>query len=59
MNGLRGHVKVHGEIWEAFSDDTLQKGDKAKIIGMEDMRLHVQKELPSSKQPEPKKEKPG
>ncbi|MEX2523933.1 MAG: nodulation protein NfeD [Gammaproteobacteria bacterium] len=37
-----GRVYVHGEIWNARSDDDLQPGDKAKVTGMDGLVLQVE-----------------
>jgi inner membrane protein len=36
-------VHVHGEIWEAISNDKLKNGDKIRIIKVEGLRLNVRK----------------
>ncbi|WP_293442363.1 nodulation protein NfeD [Persephonella sp.] len=38
-----GKVFVEGEIWDAYSDTTLKKGDKVKIISVEGLKLKVTK----------------
>lgn len=38
-----GSVDVHGEIWKAFSDDTIKKGEKIRVIGVEGLTLKVEK----------------
>ena len=43
MNGHQGHVHVHGEIWRAVSDDLLEAGSKAVIVGIDGMTLEVRK----------------
>lgn len=37
----RGQVAVHGELWEAVSEQPLQPGEAAEIIKVEGLRLHV------------------
>ena len=37
----RGQLVVHGELWEAISDRPLQPGDKAEVIGVDGLQLHV------------------
>jgi len=44
-----GQLAVHGELWEAISDRPLQPGDKAEVVRVEGLRLHVK---PLSKQTE-------
>ncbi len=38
-----GKVFVHGEWWNAKSEDTIKKGEKIKVIGKEGMTLIVKK----------------
>ncbi|HHG74036.1 MAG TPA: nodulation protein NfeD [Persephonella sp.] len=38
-----GKVFVEGEIWDAYSDTPVKKGDKVKIISVEGLRLKVVK----------------
>jgi len=45
----QGQLAVHGELWDAISDRPLQPGDKAEVIRVEGLRLHVK---PLSKQTE-------
>jgi len=42
----KGHVTIEGEIWDAVSDETLQKGDEAKITGVKDLTLIIAKSHP-------------
>jgi membrane-bound serine protease (ClpP class) len=44
-----GQLAVHGELWEAISEQPLQPGDEAEVTGMDGLRLHVK---PFSKQKE-------
>ena len=44
-----GQLAVHGELWEAVSEQPLQPGDEAEITRMDGLRLHVK---PLSKQKE-------
>jgi membrane-bound ClpP family serine protease len=39
----RGHVSVHGEIWEADISSNLHRGDQAVVTGVNGLRLEVQK----------------
>jgi membrane-bound serine protease (ClpP class) len=41
--GPEGKVSVHGEFWDAISDQSIEKGEKAKIIGVTNLRLKVKK----------------
>jgi membrane-bound serine protease (ClpP class) len=36
-----GHVLVHGELWDAVSDQPLQPGDHAQVTRVEGLTLHV------------------
>ncbi len=36
-----GTVYVHGEYWQAFSKSKIKKGDKAKVIAVQQMTLEV------------------
>lgn len=38
-----GNVDVHGEIWKAFSDNTIKKGEKIRVVAVERLRLKVEK----------------
>lgn len=38
-----GSVFVHGEIWKAVADQTIKKGEKIKVVGVEDLTLKVTK----------------
>lgn len=44
-----GQLAVHGELWEAVSEQPLQPGDEAEITRMDGLRLYVK---PRSKQKE-------
>jgi membrane-bound serine protease (ClpP class) len=46
----KGFIDVHGETWEAESLDDLKKGDMAKVIGVNGLTLHVQKQAGAAKQ---------
>ena len=50
MSGHSGHVRFQGEIWQAFSEDSLQKGNKATIVGVKGLTLRIGKEPDLSKQ---------
>jgi len=39
-----GHVKIHGEIWNAVSSNVLRRGEKVDIVGVEGLTLRVQNE---------------
>jgi len=44
-----GQFAVHGELWEAVSEQPLQPGDEAEVTGVDGLRLRVK---PLSKQKE-------
>jgi membrane-bound serine protease (ClpP class) len=37
----RGRVFVHGEIWEAVSDEPIREGEEAKVKGISGLTLKV------------------
>ncbi len=39
----KGDVKVHGEIWKAYSDENISKDDEVKIIGFDKFELKVKR----------------
>ena len=38
-----GKVLVHGEFWNAISDEPVEKGDKVQVVGVKDLVLNVKK----------------
>lgn len=42
----RGHVLAHGERWAAMSDAALERGQKVRIAGIEDLTLKVEPDQP-------------
>ncbi len=38
-----GKVSIHGEFWNAVSDQTIEAGEKVHVIGMIDLKLKVKK----------------
>ena len=38
-----GKVAVHGEFWNAVSDQPIEKGDRIQVIGMIDLKVRVKK----------------
>ena len=38
---IQGQLAVHGELWEAVSEQPLDPGDEAEITGMDGLRLRV------------------
>ncbi|MBN2366502.1 MAG: nodulation protein NfeD [Calditrichaeota bacterium] len=39
----RGQVAVHGEIWDAKSDEKIKKGDAVKVESIENLKIMVKK----------------
>jgi len=39
----QGQVLVHGEIWQATSSDKIKKGDGIRIVGVDGLKIKVQK----------------
>lgn len=39
----RGQIAVHGEIWDAFSENAIRKGDRVKVTGLENLKIFVDK----------------
>jgi len=38
-----GKVSIHGEFWNATSDQHLEKGEKVRVIGVINLKLKVEK----------------
>jgi membrane-bound serine protease (ClpP class) len=38
-----GKVSVHGEFWNATSEQTVEKGEKVQVIGVKNLKLIVKK----------------
>ena len=38
-----GKIFVHGEYWEAFSDERIRKGEKVIVVSVNGMRLKVKR----------------
>ena len=38
-----GKVSIHGELWNAFSEQNIEKGEKVKVIGVVNLKLEVKK----------------
>ena len=36
-----GRVSVHGEIWQAYGDEPVQKGEKVKVLMVEGLKIKV------------------
>ena len=43
IKGGHGYVMLHGELWDAVSEDTLKKGDWCEIVDMKGLTLTVKK----------------
>lgn len=43
INGGHGYVMLHGELWDAVSDDVLKKGESCEIVDMKGLTLTVKK----------------
>ena len=40
---LEGKVSIHGEFWNAVSDQNIEKGEKVQVIGVVKLKLKVKK----------------
>jgi membrane-bound serine protease (ClpP class) len=38
-----GKVSIHGEFWNAMSDQTIEAGEKVQVIGVVNLKLKVKK----------------
>jgi len=38
-----GDIKVHGEIWRAYSDEAIHKGDKIRVTSVDGLEVKVEK----------------
>jgi membrane-bound serine protease (ClpP class) len=38
-----GKVSVHGEFWNAISDQNIERGEKVQVIGVTNLKLKVKK----------------
>jgi membrane-bound serine protease (ClpP class) len=38
-----GKISIHGEFWNAISDQTIEKGERVQVIGMTNLKLKVKK----------------
>ena len=43
VEGNTLHVRVHSEMWNAESKDTLQRGDHIKVVGLSGLILRVKR----------------
>ncbi|NPB08303.1 MAG: nodulation protein NfeD [Aquificae bacterium] len=49
----RGKVFVHGEIWDALSEDEIKKGDRVVVVGLKGLKLIVKKSEENSREQVP------
>ena len=40
--GSEGQVKVHGEIWTAWSDKSIRKGQKIRVVEVQGLTVKVE-----------------
>ncbi|MBN2246027.1 MAG: nodulation protein NfeD [Candidatus Aminicenantes bacterium] len=40
---LEGKVSIHGEFWNAFSDQPIERGDKVQVVTVTNLKLKVKK----------------
>ncbi len=38
-----GKISIHGEFWNATSDQNIEKGEKVQVIGVKNLKLNVKK----------------
>lgn len=38
-----GKVSIHGEFWNVVSDESVERGDKVKVVGVTNLKLRVKK----------------
>jgi membrane-bound serine protease (ClpP class) len=38
-----GKVSVHGEFWNAISDQSIERGEKVQVFGVANLKLKVKK----------------
>ncbi len=38
-----GKISIHGEFWDAVSDQNIERGEKAQVIGVTNLKLKVKK----------------
>jgi len=46
---LAGRVQVHGEIWQAMTDQPVQAGETLRVVLVEGLKVRVQKTEPDTK----------
>jgi membrane protein implicated in regulation of membrane protease activity len=46
MSNHKGHVRIENEIWDAYTDEPLQKGDEARVIEIQGMTLKIARAYP-------------
>jgi len=42
MHGHEGQVRVNGTTWHAISEDEIENGDEARIVGVEGLTLKIE-----------------
>ena len=42
--GNKGKVQVHGEIWQASSSQSIESGNRVRVIGVEGLNIEVTRE---------------
>ena len=47
IKGGRGTVMVHGELWQARSDEDIEKGEEIEVTGADGLTLIVRKKSKS------------
>ncbi len=43
INKKGGKVFIHGEIWDAYSDEDIKKGEEVEVVDVEGLKLKVRK----------------
>ncbi len=43
INKRRGKVFIHGEIWDAYSEEDIKKGEEVEVVAVEGLKLKVKK----------------
>ncbi|MCH8272169.1 MAG: NfeD family protein [Candidatus Marinimicrobia bacterium] len=41
--GKTGKINIHGEIWNAFSDETISAGESVEVISIEGLNMKIKK----------------
>jgi membrane protein implicated in regulation of membrane protease activity len=48
ITGHAGHVRIHGEIWRAVSEDDLRPGDHARVVDIDGLTVKIKRDDGSS-----------